>query len=211
MVKKTTLFKHINNRTSTQNQSQSKKIVQDNLKLTIKKNKMIFTKLLNTNGYQLSNKNGDYYFDFDGDPKNLKHIKLVIFDIVNKKLTFNTYKIISIYSYNKQYNEDVEIESDDIQSTLLTTQIRVTNILDVNDSITISSARYRFLFTNDDKNILYSFANHKSKFPLIIEQLIELFGVVSIHFSINEKNPNSSSHTPISSGGWYKKQMKKYN
>ena len=163
MIKKS-IFKNIYN---TKSRSINPKIILKNkLKLTIKDNKIVFTKLVNTSGYQLSNKNGDYYFDFDDDPKKLKKIKIVVFDIDQlNKLTINIYKDISIYTYKAQREESVEIESDNIIHDLLTTEITATNISNKDDNITISSARYRFLFTNDDKNILYYFAtNNKIKF-----------------------------------------------
>ena len=206
MIKKS-IFKNIYN---TKSRSINPKIILKNkLKLTIKDNKIVFTKLVNTSGYQLSNKNGDYYFDFDDDPKKLKKIKIVVFDIDQlNKLTINIYKDISIYTYKAQREESVEIESDNIIHDLLTTEITATNISNKDDNITISSARYRFLFTNDDKNILYYFAtNNKIKFPLILSQLKNLFGVNSIDFFIDEKKPNSNSR----SGGNKKKQMKKYS
>ena len=211
---KTSIFK---SRYNTKSKTINPKIILKNkLKLTIKDNKIIFTKLINTSGYQLSKKNGDYYFDFNDDPKKLKNIKIVVFNIdENKELTINIYKDISIYSYNAQREESVEIDSDDIQYELLTTEMTATNInKDTDDSITISSARYRFLFTNDDKNILYYFAtNNKIKFPLILLQLKKIFGVNSIDFFIDEKKSNSSSRSRSRSGGegGIKKQMKKYN
>ena len=212
-VKQTSVFKNLFN--TTLKKIDSKIVVQNKLKLPIIKKEMIFTKLLNTNGYQLSKTNGDYYFDFDDDKIKFKDINIVVYDIDNKqKLTFKIYKIDSIYSYKKQIEETIQLDPDNQHVDLLTTAITCTNISDIEDSWSISSAYYRFLFTNNNKNILYYFNNEYSKFPLIIKQLKEHFGVSSIDFFIDEKNPNrgrSRSPTPINGGGWYKKQMKKYN
>ena len=190
-MKKSSLFKNIYN-TSNQRIPSRKHFV-DNIKLTIKDNKIIFYKLFNTDGNNLKNKEGEYYFDFDDDYKKFKDIKIVVFDV-------DKFKHLNIKLYNKIYidiNNAQIVNYDEEDKEGITSTIIANDILRVKDTISISSDKYKYLFTNKNKDILYYFSSFDS---IIFSELKKYFGVDSIDFKIKEEK--------ISGGG--KRILKTY-
>jgi hypothetical protein len=186
-VKKSSLFKNIYN--TKEKKINPKTSLINKFKLTITpQNNILFYKLFNTDGYNLKDKNDEYYFDFDGDKKNFKNIDLVVFDVDDKNdLTIKMFNDIDI-EINDAQIEDAVIIDDKYIEELVTSSITAKNILNENDIINISSVKYRFLFTNKNKNILYYFAtNDNAKIDIIKSKLEKAFGVNSIIFIIKEK------------------------
>ena len=188
-MKKSTLFKNLYN--TSKPRIPSRKHFVDNIGLTIKNNKIIFYKLFNTDGNNLKNKEGEYYFDFDDDYKKFKDIKIVVFDV-------DKFKHLNIKIYNKIYIDinNAQIVNYDNEEDITSTII-ANNILRVKETISISSDKYKNLFTNKNKDILYYFASNDE---IIYLDLKKYFGVDSIDFKIKEEN--------ISGGG--KRKLKSY-
>ena len=144
--------------------------------------------------------------------KNLKNLPLIKFYIENDSLNIQKYVIKSlehIYGYEMQTIFDINGEN---ITELVLYKIYADGRIeyfneDVNDDTVISSIDAKYLFTNNEKNVLYFFPNLEENIENIKEKLIKAFSVQKVDFIIPEEHSSSSNS---SSRGGGKRKLKKY-